>query len=243
MKKIVPLFVLVTLITLSSCSRITIVRKENWESVLNSLDTIHLTLVQLDSMMNVRDQEMKAARIEQEFSTQRLAEKIDQISRDVSQTQSRISEISRKTGKISKHIREKAVQDSLRSVQEEEDKVAAFKYAMQEFRGGHMKEAYDAFESYMKSYPDDKRLHEALYWRAEAAFAQQDYPVAEALFKQYYASYREEELVCAVLYKWGTLYDSMENKEAYRDHIWKQLLEYCPNSKEAKLVEARKASN
>lgn len=241
MKKIAPLFVFLLLITLSSCSRVTLVRTEHWESVLTNLDSIQMTLVKLDSLMAVRDEEMKAARIEQEFTTLRLSEKIDQISREVSETQSRISEINRKTGKISAHIREKAVQDSLRSVQEEEEKVASFKYAMQEFRGGHMKEAYAAFESYMKTYPDDKRTHEALYWRSEAAFAQENYTIAEALFKQYYASYRDGELICAVLFKWGTMYGKME-ETARRDYVWKQLLEYCPNSKEAQLVKVQKES-
>ncbi|RUM66409.1 MAG: hypothetical protein DSZ06_03235, partial [Sulfurospirillum sp.] len=98
MKKYLLFISLVSFLLMGSCSRVTIVHREQWESVLQKIDTLNYSILTLDSTLHEFNESSKSARIEQEFATLRIEEKIEQISRDISESQARISEISQKTG-------------------------------------------------------------------------------------------------------------------------------------------------
>ena len=234
MKKIL-LLSLASLLLFSSCSRITIVHREQWESVIASIDTLQQVIGQLDSSLVELNEHTKSARIEQEFATLRIEEKIGQISRDISESQVRITEISKKTGAIDKHIRESVRQDSLAAVQQKTERDQLFTMALDEFNSARFADADTLFMEFSEKYPDDERVAEALFWRGEAAFAQNKFDEAESIYKQYYSSYIDGEQICTVLFKWGSVYDQRDEK-ARRDFVWKQLNDHCPNSKEAKMV-------
>ena len=223
---------------LSSCSRITIVHREQWESVVAKIDTIQYSLLQLDSTLYNLNESIKTSRIEQEFSTIRVEEKIEQIANNLTESQRQLSEISVKTGAIGKHIREKDVRDSLQVEAQEDERNQLFKMAEDEFIAGQFSVADTLYQEFIDTYSDDNRVSLALFKRGECSFALEEFTTAETVYKEYYTQYRDGEEICAVFYKWGSIYDQ-SGESARRDFVWKQLVETCPNSKEAKLIEVR----
>ena len=212
--------------------------REQWESVVAKIDTIQYSLLQLDSTLYNLNESIKTSRIEQEFSTIRVEEKIEQIANNLTESQRQLSEISVKTGAIGKHIREKDVRDSLQVEAQEDERNQLFKMAEDEFIAGQFSVADTLYQEFIDTYSDDNRVSLALFKRGECSFALEEFTAAETVYKEYYTQYRDGEEICAVFYKWGSIYDQ-SGESARRDFVWKQLVETCPNSKEAKLIEVR----
>lgn len=228
-----------------SCSRITILRTQELVEVQNRVDSLRNEVMVLDETWQtkreeeVRKEEM--SRISVELMLNRINEMLMQLSGNVAESQTKISEISQKTGLISSQMAERARQDSLVATMKELERVELFNLAKSNFEKGNFAVAIGDFEDYMQKYPESENANDALFWKAEANFALDSLVTAESLFKKYYSQNKDGQFACSALYKMGLIYNKQEKPKS-RDAVWGQLNKQCPESPEVKLLKENQKS-
>jgi len=222
-----------------SCSKITVLRTKELVEVRSRVDSLRNEVMTLDeNWQEKREDEARKeeiSRIAVELMLSRINDMLMQLSGNVAESQTKISEISRRTDLISSQMAERARQDSLVATMKELERVDLFALANSNFRKGNFALAVDDFKDYIEKYHDSEDAKEALFLKAEAYFAMDSLDIAETLFKQYYSENREGVFACAALYKMGLIYDK-QGKARSRDTVWGQLERQCPDSQEAVLL-------
>jgi TolA-binding protein len=207
--------------------------------VQNRVDSLRNEVMTIDEdwqeqrAEEVRKEEM--SRIAVEITLNRINEMLMQLSGNVAESQTKISEISQKTGLISSQMAERARQDSLVATMKELERVDLFGLAKSNFEKGNFALSIGDFDAYIQQYPDSEEAKEALFLKAEANLALDSLGIAETLFKQYYSENRDGQSACSALYKMGLIYDKQEKPKS-REAVWGQLNKQCPDSPEAKLL-------
>jgi tol-pal system protein YbgF len=69
---------------------------------------------------------------------------------------------------------------------------ATYKQALDLLQAGRWGEAEQAFEGFVRSYPDDRRTPTASYWLGETYLFRKDYPTAASVFARNYRTYGQE---------------------------------------------------
>jgi len=67
-----------------------------------------------------------------------------------------------------------------------------------------------------------------------------EYAEAEKAYMAYLKKYPQGSKSCVVFYKLGLVYEK-QNKDKFKQMVWKKLIEQCPDSQEAKVVQAQMA--
>lgn len=225
---------------LVSCSKITILRTQELVEVQNRVDSLRNEVMVIDENWMAKYEEdarkNEMSRIAVELTLNRINEMLMQLSGNVAESQTKISEISQKTGLISSQMAERARQDSLVSTMKELERVDLFNLAKSNFDKGNFAIAIGDFDSYIQKYPESENAKDALFFKAEANFALDSLDIAEKLFKQYYSQNKDGQFVCSALYKLGLIYEKQEKPKS-KDTVWNQLKKQCPDSQEVKLLQ------
>ena len=227
------------LLTVVSCSKITVLRTRELIEVQNRVDSLRNDIFVIEEAWQakheseLRDEE--SFRIAIELVLGRINEMITRLAGNLAESQARISEIDRKAGLISSYMTERARQDSLDAFVKEQERIGLFNLAKKNYDSGNYNAAITDFSDYIEKYSGTEEAKDALYWIAESRFALNLPDEAESTFKRYYSENREGRLACAALYKLGLIYDKQQ-KSRSRDTVWGQLNRQCPDSEEAKLV-------
>jgi TolA-binding protein len=207
-------------------------RTQELVAVRDSLSNEIATLKKNVEEENIKEEQH---RIAVEITLKSIDEKLMQLSGNVHENLTKISEINKKTGLISSQMAEKARQDSLVATIKEQERLDLFNLAKSNYDKGSFALAINDFNDYIQKYPDSDDAKTALYWKAEANYAMNSLDAAKTLFQQYYKENRTENFACLVLYKLGLIYDKQKQVKN-RDSMWNMLKTECPDSKEAKLV-------
>jgi len=222
-----------------SCSKLTILRTKELTAVQYRVDSLRNDVFMMEEAWQARyeadakNDELYKVGVELVLS--RINSLLTQLAGNLAESQTKISEIDRKAGLISSYMAEKARQDSLQVLVKEQERLDLFNLAKSNYDKGKYKIAETDFNDYIQKYPNTEEAKAALYWIAEANFAQNELDTAERIFKQYYSENREAQYSCLALYKMGLIYDK-QSKPKSKDAVWSQLAKQCPNSEEAKLV-------
>jgi len=181
---------------------------------------------------NVKEEEH---RIAVEITLKSIDEKLLQLSGNVAENLTKISEIGKRTGLISSQMAEKARQDSLVATVKEQERLDLFNLAKSNYDKGSFALAINDFKDYAQKYPESEEAKTAVYWMAEANYAMNSIDAAKTLFQQYYKENRTGKFACSALYKLGLIFDRQKQVKN-RDTMWDLLKKDCPNSEETKLV-------
>jgi len=233
------LFAVFTAFLAVSCSKITILRTKELVAVQNRVDSLRNDVFMLEEARqakyeaDAKNDELYKVGVELVLS--RINSLLTQLSGNLAESQTKISEIDKKAGLISSYMAEKARQDSLQSLVKEQERLDLFNLAKSNYDNGKYKIAETDFRDYIQKYPNTEEAKAALYWIAELNFAQNELDAAERIFKQYYSENRDAQHSCLALYKLGLIYDR-QSKPKSKDAVWNQLAKQCPNSDEAKLM-------
>ena len=219
-----------------SCSQMTILRTKELVEVQKRVDSLRNEVMVIEESRLERVEREDFNRISLEIAINRITEMLMQLSGNVAESQTQLSELGRRTDMISIHMAERARQDSLFAVMKEQERMDLFNLAKSNFDLGNFALAVGDFADYIQRHPNTEDAREALFLMAEANFALDSLDTAEALFKQYYAENREGQFACAALYKMGLIYDK-QGKNRSRDAVWGQLERQCPESTEFRLLQ------
>jgi len=233
------LFLILLCLLSVSCSRITVLRTRELVEVQNRVDSLRNDLMTIDENWQTKREEEarreEISRISVELTLNSINEMLRQLSGNVAESQTKISEISRRTDIISTQMAERARQDSLLATMKELERIELFSLAKSNYTRGNFALAIGDFEYYLEKYPETDDAQEALFLLAESNYALDSLDVAETLFRRYYTENRGGAFACGALYKLGLIYDR-QGKNRSRDRVWGQLNEECSDSPEARLV-------
>jgi TolA-binding protein len=189
----------------------------------------------IDESWHAKYEEEQKHRIMVEVVLDRINVMLMQLSGNIAESQTKISEIDKKAGLISSQMAEKARQDSLVATVKEQERLDLFNLAKSNYDKGKFAPAINDFNDYIRKYPNADDAKMALFWMGEANFAIDSLETAKNIFKKYYAENKNEKMACSALYKLGLIF-SKQGQEKNRDSMWSQLNKQCPESEEAKLV-------
>jgi len=230
---------LIGLLTVS-CSQMTVLRTRELTEVQVRVDSLRAEMIAFDEKwQKAREEESRKeerSRVATELMLSRISEMIMQLSGNVAESQSHLSEISRRTDLISAQMAERARQDSLMATIQEFERSDLFNLARANFDKGNFTLAIRDFTDYIERYPETTEAEYALFFKAESHFALDSLDIAETLYKQYFSEHREGRFACSALYKLGLIYEK-QGRTRSRDAVWGQLERQCPESIEFRLLQ------
>jgi TolA-binding protein len=239
MKK-TTILIAITFLLLTSCSKITVLRTTELLSVQSHIDSLTLALYEQQEKFNLEQQkEFKSFKINQEITLQTMNEKLDMLSGNIDESQARISDISKNTGVLTDHWKERAQKDSLSKSQVENERLALFDQAKNDYNAGHFTVALEEFAIYAEKYPESEEIATVNYWIAETHFAIAKYKESEEQFRKYIKENVDGEFRCSSFYKLGVIFGK-QGKKGHRDKVWAIVTKECPDSKEATLIKSKK---
>jgi tol-pal system protein YbgF len=196
-------------------------------------------LARQDSSLNELKEMSRLIRADQSVQLNDIIRKVSAIERNISESQSRISSLDKKTSELSSSIKQKLASEEDAANQRKVQVEKLFEIAMSDFNAGRYDLAISGFTDFAKQFPDAPQTPEAEYWIAESRFAKKEYDVAEKEYMQLIKKYPEGAKSCAVFYKLGLVYEHLDKKKSM-EMVWNNLLQRCPDTEEAQSVKSRR---
>lgn len=232
------LLTLIVLVFFSSCSRFDAIDKSLLELKQDN-DSLKAEIAKIEKeYLSQLTDNFKAYTVTNDMTLQHIEDLINQLSGNISESNIKISEINSKTKILTKQLREKAVQDSLKQAQAEAEKRDLLNLGIKDFQLGNYKQAITTFDNFIATYPEAEEIADVYYWAGEANLAMLKLEKSQEFFKKYIKNYPKEKYYISSIYKLGLSYEKQKDF-ARRDAIWKKLLELGPDSKEAKLAQEK----
>ncbi|MDG5816093.1 tetratricopeptide repeat protein [Chitinispirillales bacterium ANBcel5] len=230
----------VLLVKLTGCSHMTVLRTQELREIQAKIDTLNNDMESMKKEIiaehNKTSEMLRLLRADQQVRFNELDRKIVTIETNLLESQSRLSNIDRKTAEFTRKLEEKLSAEAEAERAREQEIENLFKLSKRDFDAGRYDIALPGFKDIIKQYPDSHLVSEAEYWIAEIYYAQRDYQKAEQAFMDLIRKYPDGERICVSLYKLGLVYERQEMFQS-RDMVWENLIKQCPGSQEAQVVE------
>ena len=242
-RKIVTLVCGATAVLLfQGCSNLTMLRTQELRSVQSRVDSLHHELSSMQKKIieeqKTQSEMLRLMRADQQVRFNELDRKVSIIEGNLSENQHRLSKIDEKTAEFQKRLEAKLVADSVASNSKTAEIEKLFQIAMSDFNAGRYDIALNGFKDLWQQYPESPLAQEAEYWEIECVYAKKEYANAERAYIGYIKKYPQGPKTCVALYKLGLVYEK-QDKIKSKKMVWKKLLEQCPDSQEAKVVQAQ----
>ncbi len=122
----------------------------------------------------------------------------------------------------------------------ESDPIKAYEAAYNSFRDKHYKEAREAFNAFIKKYPNDSLIGNAYFWLGESYYAEKDYENAILSYETLIKTYPRNEKVPGALLKQGLSFMEIGDKKTAKV-VFDKLIEKYPDSREAEIAKKKRA--
>ncbi|MGM0461992.1 MAG: tetratricopeptide repeat protein [Fibrobacterota bacterium] len=218
---------------LVSCAQITVLRTEEMERIAaQERDSIlAVYTARMDSLERVN----RRRDVVVNDMLRRLENELDRMSNNIHESNIKMSAIAQKTGVLTEHWEEKARQDSLQRVLEENRRRALFEQAEKSFENGDFENALDDFVLYRNEYPESEEYKEALFKSGKAQYELERYDEAEELFLKIFEEHDESSFAPSALYQLAQLYEEQDRGQR-SDFIREQLTDRYPDSEAAQRI-------
>jgi tol-pal system protein YbgF len=217
------------------------IRVQELREVQSHIDSLKIELTNLQKDIIVKQKKqgelLRLLRAEQQANFQEIDRRLNILYGNISESQNKLSQISKKTLEIKKRWEEKVIFDSLNSVEKSIEIQKIFDIALNDFTTGQYSIALKSFTDITNKYPDSPLAEDSHYWIAECYYVQKKYPDAANRYKEYIKKYNNGSKVCVSLYKLGLIYKRMRQTEAMK-LVWNKLIAQCPNSEETQAVKS-----
>lgn len=237
------LIILCAMAAMQGCSSITMVRTEELRAVQNHMDSLVVKLTEEQNKMNKTQKEhqelMRMIRADLQVRFDQLQMQMSALESSVSESQTRLSNIDKKTQEIRNRWDEKARADSLNQTSATAELEKLFQIAYGDFTAGRFDLAMAGFSDIVTRFQDNSQAVQAHYWIAECYYAKKDFENAQIGYMDHIKNYPSSDKTCASLYKLGLVYEKL-NKAKSKTMVWQKLLEQCPESEEAAAAKNRK---
>lgn len=230
------------LIMFTGCSNLTMLRTAELRSVQTRIDSLSVVMTGLQNKI-IEEQKaqsdlLRSLRADQQIRFNEIDRKVVAIDGNISESQARLSKIDEKTAQVQKKIDERLIADSLNESNKTSEQEKLLQIAMSDFYAGRFDIARAGFNDIASTNQGLPIAQDAEYWIAECSYAKKDYTEAEKAFMAYLKKYPQGSKSCVVFYKLGLVYEK-QNKGKFKLMVWNKLIEQCPDSQEAKVVQAQ----
>jgi tol-pal system protein YbgF len=240
----------VTALSVTGCSRITILRTTELKGVQ---DTLKMELVAAQNLLIEEQNKLLAEqnklleeqktiaeilrllRADQVVRFNQIDKKVSAIESNLLESHSRISRLDQQTAEVHRRLERRLAMEEEAANQLQLQIEKLFEIAMSDFNAGRYDIAIGGFQDLMTQYSDSPLAIDAEYWIAESHFAKKDYEAAEKAYFDFIRNHPDAEKNCVSLYKLGLAYER-QTKTRSRDMVWGNLLDRCPEADEAQLV-------
>jgi len=232
----------VTVVCLTTgCTNLTMLRTEELRGIQSRVDSLRAEVARREEKI-VKQQDshtdlLRAIRADMKVKLSEIDKRIGALEANVSESQSRLSQIDRKTREIRDRWEEKAKSDSLMEASQSAEMENLFQIAFADFTAGRYDLALAGFEDLRTRFPESGLAAQSLYWSSECYYVQKMYDEAVAGYIEYIKNYPQEDKICASLYKLGLVYGK-QKKSKSRTMVWQKLQAQCPDSEEARAAAA-----
>ncbi|MFP4015197.1 MAG: tetratricopeptide repeat protein [Chitinispirillaceae bacterium] len=230
------------LISFSGCSHMTVLRTRELRAVQEKVDTLNTEMTALQRKLleeqKTNSEILRLLRADQQVRFNQIDRKVAAIESNLSESQSRLSIIDKKTTEFTQRIEQKLAAEAAAAEQKKLELEKLFEIAMSDFNAGRYDMAVNGFQDIINQYPDSPQAPESEYWIAESHYAKKDFETAERAYVKYIKKYPESEKFCVCLYKLGLAYEG-QGKVKSKEMVWKNLLKRCEDSKEAQVVKSQ----
>ncbi|MFW5960686.1 MAG: hypothetical protein ACOCSE_06165, partial [Chitinivibrionales bacterium] len=145
------------LLFFSSCTHLTMLRTEELRAVQSEIDSLGTELKDLHNEIaesqTEQEKVLRVIRADQRKEFREINNKLEMLSGNLSESQSKISEITEKTREIKEKWEERNRQDSLREKNRKDEIQNLFDLALNDFTMGRYKMALDGFKNIIEKYP------------------------------------------------------------------------------------------
>jgi len=250
------------IITVSGCSRITVLRTKELKGVQDTLQmelTAALTAVAESLQNQLAETQKKLAeeqsklleeqktiaemlrllRADQFMRFSEIDRKVSAIESNLAESHSRLSQLDRQTAEVSRRLGRALASEEEAANQRQLQLQQLFEIAMSDFNAGRYDLAISGFQDLVTQHPGSPLAIEAEFWTAESHFAKRDFETAEKQYFDFIRSHPNNPRICVTMFKLGLAYEKQE-KNRSRDMVWNNLLERCPDGQEAQAVRAQK---
>lgn len=226
----------------AGCTNITMLRTEELRAVSSRVDSLSVQLVEEQGKLARQQKEqtelLRSMRADLQVKLGQLEQRLTALETGVSESQSRLSNIDRKTQEIRERWDERVKADSTMQESKEAETEQFFQIAYGDFAAGRFDLSLNGFTDIVSRYPGTPQAQQALYWQAEVYYAQKAYDKAQNQYVKYIKTYPEGDKVCPALYKLGLVYEKL-GKNKSRAMVWEKLVNQCPDSQEARAARSR----
>jgi len=232
----------VVLVFFSGCSNLTMLRTQELRNVQTKIDSLATVMVDLQSKIaeeqKVQGEMIRLLRADQQIRFNEINQKVAAIDGNLSENQVRLTKIDEKTAMVQKKIEAKLSADSANENNKSSETEKFFQIAMSDFYAGRFDMATNSFTDIASKNQGQAVGQDAEYWIAECSYAKKEYADAEKNYVGYIKKYPQGSKICVVYYKLGLVYEK-QNKDKARNMVWKKLIEQCPDSQEAKVIQSQ----
>ncbi len=238
----VSIFTGAVLIFLMGCSNLTMLRTQELRAIQTKVDSLsnEMTGLQKKVLEEQKSQSemIRLLRADQQIRFNELDRKVSVIDGNLSENQMRLSKIDEKTAQVQKKIDARLSADSVNESSKNSEAEKLFQIAMSDFNAGRFDIAINSFNDLIAKCPNSPIAQDSEYWIAECLYAKKQYAESEKGYISYIKKYPQGNKMCVSLYKLGLVYEK-QNKDKSKNMVWKKLIEQCPDSQEAKVIEAQ----
>ncbi|NLD95180.1 MAG: tetratricopeptide repeat protein [Fibrobacter sp.] len=236
--------VIAALVMFTGCSNVTMLRTAELRSIQTRVDSLSVVITGLQNQI-IEEQKsqselLRSLRADQQIRFNEIDRKVVAIDGNISESQVRLSKIDEKTAQVQKKIDAQLVADSLSETSKISEQEKLLQIAMSDFYAGRFDIAVAGFTDIASKNQGSPIAQDAEYWIAECSYAKKEYAEAEKAYMAYLKKYPQGSKSCVVFYKLGLVYEK-QNKDKFKQMVWKKLIEQCPDSQEAKVVQAQMA--
>jgi TolA-binding protein len=230
------------LLLFAGCTNMTMLRTQELRAIQSKVDSLSTEMVTWQKKsfeeQKAQGEMLRLMRADQQIRFNELDRKVAVIDGGVSESQMQLSKINEKTAQVQKKIDARLSADSVNESSKNSDAEKLFQIAMSDFNAGRFDISISSFNDLILKCPGSPIAQDAEYWISECLYAKKEYVEAEKGYLSYIKKYPQGNKMCVSLYKVGLVYDK-QNKEKYKNMVWKKLVEQCPDSQEAKVVQAQ----
>lgn len=241
-KIILAVVAVFTLASFQGCSNLTMLRTKELRAIQTRVDSLNneisTTQKKLLEEQKTQSELLRLIRADQQVRFNELDRKVSNIEGNLSESQHRLSKIDQKTAEFNKRLEAKLIADSIAANSRAAEIEKLFQIAMSDFNAGRYDISLSGFTDLVSQFPESPLAQESEYWIAECRYAKKEYAESEKEYLKYFKKYPQGSKVCVSLYKLGLVYDK-QGKTKSKTMVWKKLIEQCPDSQEAKVVQAQ----
>jgi TolA-binding protein len=232
----------VSLVMFTGCSNMTMLRTAELRAVQTRVDSLSVVMAGLQNKIieeqKAQGELLRSLRADQQIRFNEIDRKVVAIDGNISESQARLSKIDEKTAQVQKKIDARNTADSLNETNKTSEQEKLLQIAMSDFYAGRFDIAVAGFSDVASKNQGLPIAQDAEYWIAECSYAKKDYAESEKAYMAYIKKYPQGSKTCIVFYKLGLVYEK-QNKDKFKQMVWKKLIEQCPDSQEAKVIQAQ----